>query len=481
MLDVIEVENEYYVRARSSLADSQTRVLMQGDLFAVFDRHGDFQPVGFGEHGLYYREPRHLSTLVLSLPDERLGLLSSTVREDNAVLTVDLTNADLELQSGNRLPHGSIHIYRTKFLNQNICYEQIRVRNYWLGPVSLELLMRFAADFADIFEIRGHRRKRSGKLLPPEIRKQGMTFAYEGLDGVLRTTNISTTLNTAIVTESEIRSLLDLELGEKKEFVVTICCYSGTEEPILPYHQAVHVCNSRKSEIDSVEIYTSNEQFNNWVNRSRADLRMMITETSEGPYPYAGVPWFGAPFGRDRIITAIECLWFNPALARGVLKYLAATQATENDPAKDAEPGKILHETRKSELAQIGEVLFGRYYGSADSTPLILYLAAAYFERTRDRALIETIWPNIEFALSWIQDSGDSDADGFVEYQRRSGKGLVHQGWKDCQDSVFHADGSLAEAPIALCELQAYVYAAKTGYQQWQLIWVTTPWLGHCE
>jgi glycogen debranching enzyme len=466
MLDIIEVENEFYVRARSSLTDSQTRVLMHADLFAVFDRHGDFQPVGFGEHGLYYREARHLSSLVLCLPGDRLWLLSSTVREDNAVLAVDLTNPDIDLPNGSRLPYGTIHIYRTKFLNENTCYEQIGIRNYGLGAVPLDLVMQFTADFADIFEIRGHRRAHSGKIFPPEIDKQSVTFGYLGLDGVSRTTTVSSSLEPAKATESDMRFHLDLASGEQKEFAILISCDAGPRTTPLTYLEAVCARNDRRYEIDSVEIYTANEQFNDWLNRSRADLRMMITDTGEGQYPYAGVPWFATPFGRDGIVTALECLWFNPAMAKGVLKFLAATQATETNDLQDAEPGKILHETRKSELAQIGEVPFGRYYGSADSTPLFLYLAAAYFERTADRDFVERIWPNIEAALEWIDKYGDLDGDGFVEYRRRSGKGLIHQGWKDSQDSVFHADGTLAETPIALCELQAYVYAAKMGISE---------------
>jgi glycogen debranching enzyme len=200
---------------------------------------------------------------------------------------------------------------------------------------------------------------------------------------------------------------------------------------------------------------------NLWLDRSIADLSMLTSILPTGPFPYAGVPWYSTTFGRDGIITALECLWVDPSLACGVLKFLAATQATTVDPQNDAEPGKILHEARHSEMALTHEIPFGRYYGSVDSTPLFVILAAAYWRRTGDTMLVHDIWPNIEAALEWIDRWGDADGDGFVEYARRSDEGLVQQGWKDSHDSVFHADGRMADAPIALCEVQGYVYDAK--------------------
>ena len=209
------------------------------------------------------------------------------------------------------------------------------------------------------------------------------------------------------------------------------------------------------------QITSSNSRFSDWIARSVSDLQMMIAGNPERNYPYAGVPWFSTVFGRDGIITALQTLWLNPEMAKGVLEYLAATQADSIDPVAESEPGKILHEMRRSEMAALGEVPFGRYYGSVDSTPLFVMLAGAYFDRTADRPFIEAIWPNLTRALKWIDDFGDVDGDGFVEYARHSNKGLVQQGWKDSNDSVFYADGRIADAPIALCEVQGYVYAAK--------------------
>jgi glycogen debranching enzyme len=463
MPDIIELGNETYIRTRSPLIDIQTRVLMRGDLFGVFDRCGDLRPLDAGGHGLFYNESRHLSKSVLRLANGPLVLLSSAVTQDNARLIIELTNPDLDLPDGRRLSRRALHLQRTKFLCDNTCEEEIRVRNYGPLPIAVELVLELEADFADIFEIRGYPRSKPRQLLGPESDDSSLTFSYRGLDKVLRKTVLASSLKQVAAGPSEMRFQIELEAKEEKAFTLTATCLADTER--LFATDTGHSRTLRSDELQSrqCEIQTSNDHFNDWINRSKVDLEMMITPTSEGLYPYAGVPWFSTVFGRDGIITALEYLWVYPEVAKGVLRYLAATQATELLSAQDAEPGKILHETRKSELAQIGEVPFGRYYGSADSTPLFLYLAAAYFERTGDQELIRAIWPNVDLALDWIDRFGDRDGDGFVEYGRRSQKGLIHQGWKDSSDSVFHADGQPAEGPIAICELQAYVYAAKRG------------------
>ena len=154
-------------------------------------------------------------------------------------------------------------------------------------------------------------------------------------------------------------------------------------------------------------IYSSNSRFNDWINRSIADVQMMVVGNPEADYPYAGVPWFGTVFGRDGIITALQSLWLNPAMAKAVLECLAEKQADKVGCATEAEPGKILHEMRHGEMAALGEVPFGQYYGSVDATPLFIILARAYYERTADCQFIQRLWPNIERALRWIDEFGD--------------------------------------------------------------------------
>src|SRR5262249_9179339 len=253
--------------------------------------------------------------------------------------------------------------------------------------------------------------------------------------------------------------------GAQAIFDISVHCELGEREStsIVDFDDALRRLRSAVLTATAVsqEMVTTNEQLNAWLRRSLGDLRMMLTETPHGVYPYAGLPWYSTPFGRDGIITALECLSFDPSIARGVLTYLAATQATEENPERDAQPGKILHETRAGEMAACGEIPFDRYYGSIDATPLFVMLAGAYYDRTKDIDLIRSIWSNIGHALSWIDTFGDLDGDGFIEYARSARGGLRNQGWKDSDNAIFHADGTLPDGPIALCEVQGYVFAAK--------------------
>lgn len=464
--DVIEVNQQFYIRASSSLADDRTRVLMAGDTFAVFDRSGDIQPVGFGQQGIFHKETRHLSRLELDICGVRPLLLSSTIREDNVLFAVDLTNPDITLPSGELLPRGTLHIYRTKFLTEAVCYEQVATHNFSETTIDIEVGFVFGADFSDIFEVRGQKRLKRGKLLPAKSNGSEVTLEYEGLDQINRSTHLHCTASSAHAQDGSIVVPMRLEPQQEESFTLSIeCRHNDSAANVSTYDDALQQLSGRRSSgpFATIEVTASNERVNNWIRRSQSDLAMMVTPTRFGVYPYAGIPWFSTVFGRDGIITALELLWLAPDIARGVLCYLASTQATTVDAESDAEPGKILHEMRKGEMANLKEVPFGHYYGTIDATPLFIVLAAAYYERTADSELIRSIWPNLLAALDWIDHYGDRDGDGFVEYARRADTGLVQQGWKDSSDSVFHSDGTLAHAPIALCEVQSYVYAAKYG------------------
>jgi len=464
--EVIRIRDEFYIRSSSPRVDVRRRVLKQGDTFAVFDRFGDIETLGTGELGLYYQDTRFLSRLTLKLGKDRPLLLSSTVREDNAVMAVDATNPDVWRDSEIVVPRGTVHFFRSKILWQRTCHERLRVHNYGRAAVDISFAIEFDADFADIFELRGMNRERRGRRLETQVTKDGLLLGYEGLDNRLRRTRIVFDPPPTRLNHSVAAFLIHLEPGKEATYRCAIACEvdGDSRNKVTPcYESAVEEAASALERVREREpqIFTGNEQFNDWLNRSLADLHMMRTETSYGPYPYAGVPWFSTVFGRDGIITALQCLWFDPSVARGVLAYLAANQADTDNAEQDAQPGKILHEFREDEMATLGEIPFRRYYGSIDATPLFVMLAGAYYKRTGDRAFIESIWPHVERALEWIDRYGDSDGDGFVEYSRKSKHGLANQGWKDSHDAIFHKDGTAAEGSIALCEVQSYVYAAK--------------------
>jgi glycogen debranching enzyme len=462
--DIIRIKEKYYVLASSALADDRTRVLKYGDTFGVFNRYGDIEAIGHGQLGLFHVEARHLDRMTVRLGGSTPLLLSSTVRGDNAFLSVDLTNVDIAVENRSVIPRGVLHVYRSKFLADGVCYEQLRLANYGLGRIELPLSIEFGADYADIFEVRGTQRWQRGRLEPAQTNTGTVTLCYQGIDKVTRSTALHFSPAPDLLTENLATYSLKLDPREEAVISLTVVCERNVPSKSRQmYAEAFAERNAqcREGIFDGCRITTSSKPFNDWLTRSEADLRMLIQGNPEGAYPYAGVPWFNTVFGRDGIITALECLWMAPSIAEGVLKYLAQTQATEKIPEQDAEPGKIVHEVRRGEMATLREVPFGRYYGSIDSTPLFIVSAGGYFLRTNNLEFVRDIWPNVLAALDWIDRYGDADGDGFVEYSRKSPDGLAQQGWKDSGDSIFHADGRLAESPIALCEVQAYVCAAR--------------------
>jgi glycogen debranching enzyme len=454
---------QYYIATTSSPADDRARVLKYGRMFFVFDRLGDVQTSGLGEEGLFYDGMRHLSELSLKLWNARPLLLSSTVATNNFLFTADLTNLDVFHEGAMAIHRGTLHLVRSRFLWRDSCFEKLVFVNHGLENLEVPVRVGFEADFTDVFEVRGMVRERKGWRLEEQVKSNAVILSYEGLDHLVRQTCIRSDAPAAQSTPAGLEFELALSPKQRATIQLEICCSSAADRESIGYTEALSSARFELAEMSRAfpQITSSNSRFSDWMARSISDLEMMIAGNPERNYPYAGVPWFSTVFGRDGTVIALQTLWLNPSIAKGVLEFLAASQAEEIDSVADSEPGKILHEMRRSEMANLGEVPFGRYYGSVDATPLFIMLAGAYFDRTADRPFLEKLWPHIQRALTWIDKFGDMDGDGFVEYARHSSNGLVQQGWKDSNDSVFHSDGKIAEPPIALCEVQGYVYAAK--------------------
>ena len=456
---------QFYIAASASIQERRTRTLKHGDTFAVFDHRGDIGADTGSSEGLYHRDTRILSQLTLLLEEARPLLLSSTTQDDNTVFSADLSNPDLLVDGQIALRREQIHLHRIKFIWNGACYERLLVRNFSDRPLHIRVALQYGSDFADLFEVRGERRTARGAASAERSSDRKISLRYMGLDKVERITALE--FDPAPQTLTTTRAGFDLKLKPnqvKRIFVrVGIPETDGSHWSGRIFYRGMRAARHalRQSSARAASVDSSNSVFNEIARRAVSDLYMLITDTPQGPYPYAGTPWFSTPFGRDGIITALMTLWADPSIAAGVLKFLAATQATGVEPERDAEPGKILHEMRHGEMANLREVPFGRYYGSVDATPLFVLLLGEYFARTGDLDTVRTLWPNAKAALDWIDTYGDRDGDGFVEYYRQTKEGLANQGWKDSQDAVFHRDGRYAEGPIALCEVQAYVFGAK--------------------
>ncbi len=454
-------QSPFYIAAGG--APSRPRCTMkQNDCFAILDNYGDICCAGGGAGGLFAYDTRHLSRLVFSINGQEPLLLGSTMRDDNLNLRADLTNPDILSEKGIALLKDTVHIGRTIYLHDGSLAQRSALTNHGAEPVSLELTIDFDSDFADLFEVRGMRRPARGTLRKKVTGPGKVLLSYTGLDGKVRKTKLTFEPAPDELTASRARYALTLEPRVPWRQYISVSCDGKSQPPGAAFLrgliQARRDLTGNTAPTTTIEI--SHAVFNEVVCRSFADLRMLMTATPQGKYPYAGIPWYSTTFGRDGLITALQMLWFDPSVARGVLQRLAHFQAGRYDAASDAQPGKILHEMRSGEMAALGEVPFGLYYGSIDSTPLFVLLAGLYVQRTADDAFLREIWPNIKRALDWIDGPGDPDGDGFIEYARATGDGLANQGWKDSHDAIFHANGELAKGPIALVEVQGYVYAA---------------------
>ena len=455
-------EQPFYIPMTGPAARPR-RSLKHDDTFIVLDSHGDIGASAGGPDGLFNADTRYLARLELALDDVQPLLLGSNLRDDNSSLTVDLTNPDIYRGDRIVLQKDMLHIVRTIFLWRGTAYQRIGLQNHGENKASFDLTLQFDNDFADLFEVRGEKRPHRGVVSSKQFGPTDVRLDYQGLDDASRSTALHfdpkpthLSVNTATY---------HFELGPQKtsSVFIAVSCNKPVRAKPVPFFRGLlaHRREMRQSTAGAASIETSNSIFNEVLCQSMADLNMLMTDTPQGRYPYAGIPWYSTTFGRDGLITALQMLWIDPRVARGVLKRLAFYQAKAIDPLADAQPGKILHEMRGGEMAALREVPFAQYYGSVDSTPLFVLLAGLYVERTNDEETLAELWPAIEAGLRWIDGAGDPDGDGFVEYQRASEQGLANQGWKDSFDAIFHADGSLAEGYIALAEVQGYVFAGK--------------------
>jgi glycogen debranching enzyme len=433
--------------------------LKDGDTFLLLDALGDVQG---SDDGFFWSDTRVLSRLELEVAGRRPSLLGAAISQDNTVFTSHLTNRPLPALGERAIPKGVIHIERTCFLCAGRLYARLRFTNFSGLDARLPVSLAYAADFADIFEVQGHARPHRGEYLEPELHERAVRLSYRGLDARVRACEISFSQRPLEISRAEARFSFELQRSAHAELLFEV----STGEAAIPSHERFAEAleqltrGVRERTHVGASITSAGRLFNAWVERSRSDLALLTTTLSTGPYPYAGIPWFATQFGRDAIITCLQTLWLQPELAAGVLRFLAMTQAHEESAFRDSEPGKILHEMRRGEMAILHEVPFRQYYGGVDTTPLFVMLAAAYQERTGDATLVDEIWPNLLAATAWIERRLERSGSGFLDYARAADSGLVNQGWKDSHDSIFHADGSLPAGPVAVVEVQGYACAA---------------------
>ena len=458
----VVLESPFYIPMTGPAARPR-RSLKHDDTFIVLDSHGDIGASAGGPDGLFNADTRYLARLELVLDDVQPLLLGSNLRDDNSALTVDLTNPDVYRQGRIVLQKDMLHVVRTIFLWRGTAYQRIGLQNHGDRQASFDLTLLFDTDFADLFEVRGEQRPRRGIGSARLSGPSGILFEYRGLDGKPRNTALHFEPPPTRLAVNAATWHFDLAPQQVSSLFVAASCNKPADFAPAPFFRGLlaHRREMRWSTVGVTSIETSNNIFNEVLCQSMADLNMLMTDTPQGRYPYAGIPWYSTTFGRDGIITALQMLWMDPRVARGVLRRLAFYQARSADALADAEPGKILHEMRGGEMAELREVPFAQYYGSVDATPLFVLLAGLYVERTGDDETLAELWPSIEAALAWIDGAGDPDRDGFVEYRRASEQGLANQGWKDSYDAIFHTDGRLAEGYIALAEVQGYVFAGK--------------------
>src|SRR5919108_2619785 len=442
----------------------EDQVIKDDRTFLVTDRFGNLPEGNTAALGLYHRDPRFLPGLDLVVEGlEPVLLHSSTERNYSQIVEMTYPFEAIDREGVHRKENVSIQRYR--ILAEGSLHERIRVRNFGTKSRRLKMTVDFDADFRDIFEIRGLVRERRGQVQPPKVDRSTVVLAYRGLDGDVRSTTIRFSPAPDRLDASRAEFVVACEPGQDEEVVVEIVPEVGgatTARVTLRQAEDRLTREYTRWRKRCTRLRSSNVPLSQFLDRAILDLRMLTAHDDGGAeYLDAGVPWYSALFGRDALLTSYQALGVNPELAWTTLRGLAALQGKESDDWREEEPGKILHEVRVGELARAGEIPHTPYYGSVDATPLWLVLLHSAYRWTGDLDAVRELWPNALTALRWIDEHGDVDGDGYVEYRRRSPRGLDNQGWKDSGDAIVHPDGTLASPPIALVEVQGYVYHAK--------------------
>ncbi len=442
--------------------------LIDGKTFLSTTLSGDIMPPGAPDVGFFFDDTRFLSRVELRVGGSRTVVLSSNT-EQTFVSQIELTTGQRILRDNFEIPENTVHIRREQLLASDQFYDHLTFENFNLHEVLLEIEMAYEADFMDVFQVRGVTRERLGHYFKPVVQGDSIIFYYRGLDGIMRESCIrfsphperveSTTANWRITLPPFKRTQLQINVVPQVE---AKRCRAGRPD----FAQQLRLRREAYAawESHSAHFNSSNGIFDKIVGTCKGDFHaLQIPEGCEGKEHViaAGIPWFATMFGRDSIIAAYQSLLLNPQLATETLRVLARYQGAERDDWRDEEPGKILHEFREGEMTRAREMPFGPYYGSVDATPLWLILLSETFNWTADEQLVQDMLPHAYRALDWIDHYGDLDGDGFIEYQRRSPRGLANQGWKDSWDAILHRDGEVAKPPIALSEVQGYVYEAK--------------------
>lgn len=417
--------------------------------------------------GLFRSDTRYLNLYLLQLDGKPLIPLSFTRK--GYIANISLTNPEIK-PNGQTIPEGTLHILRTMFISTNF-YEKMFIKNTNGFPARLKLSLSYDTDFRDIFEVKGISLHRKGlRAIIEGDEGKNIILRYEGLDNVIRRTEFYFKPAPEIFWDT---ANFELEIApyETREIDIEVVMTLGG----VPVIRQEFV--EAKKEIEEsydrwqrglTQISTDSEVMNNVIETSILDLRSLIINTKKDLLvPAAGIPWYDTIFGRDSLITCFQTLMLNPSLSASTLKFLTLYQGTKVDPWTDEQPGKILHEIREGELANLHHIPHTPYYGTIDATMLYLILMSEYHKWTGDENVRSDLRSGAEAAVHWIDDYGDIDKDGFVEYIRMSERlGLVNQGWKDSHNSMVFADGQLASPPIALSEVQGYAYDAKRRFAE---------------